>query len=230
MTEIDQAQVWRELKWGKFSASEEWKLTFGGKADKLTGLKPLFGDGAETYIKKVARQAFTMYNDEDQPMTYAMKLGVAKEPISFAELIRQLGVNNLTYYGGNNPRFDLFTNDSGTSPDAVAWADEAVGKAMYGAELKNPSGDVHMHYLLNIKDNATLKEHSIEYFTQVQKAMLTYGCDMWMWCSHNEFFPPKHKLLIVEIKADKNFQNELEARIDAATKEKYKFIEQLKSI
>lgn len=227
--ETDQAQAWRELKWGKFSASEEWKLTIGGKAEKGCLTRPMFGDGAMTYIKKVARQTFTMYNDEDQPMTYAMKLGVAKEPIAFAELSRQLGKNDLMYYGGNNPRFDLFTKDSGTSPDCVSWLDEGLKKAKYGAELKNPSGDTHMHYLLNIKDSATLKVESIEYYTQVQKAMLTYGCDMWIWCSHNEFFPPAQKLLLIEVKADKNFQNDLEARIASATNEKKRFLDQLKN-
>jgi hypothetical protein len=230
MVDIDPIQAWKEKKWSLFSASEEWKLTIPGKEDKKLGIRPMFGETGMTYIKKIARQAITQYNDEDQPETYAMKLGKAKEPDSFAYLCKMLGrFDIMEYYGGHNPLFELYTPDSGTSPDAVAWKDKTARIASFGCELKNPSGDTHFDYLMNIKNQETLKSYCPEYYTQVQKAMMTFKTDLWLWCSHNEYFKGRDRLLVIEVREDKNFQNDLDARIAAATKKKYEFIEQLKN-
>jgi hypothetical protein len=230
MIEVDPVQVWREKKWGKFSASEEWKLTVGGTMDKRTGTKPMFGETALSYIKKIARQAVTRYNDEDQPETYAMKLGKAKEPQSYEKLCGELkGSHFLEYYGCHNPLFEHYTKDSGTSPDVVAWKDKTNRIASFGAELKNPSGDTHFNYLLNIKDDNGLRSYAMEYWVQCQKAMMTFKCDKWLWCSHNEFFTGGDIMLIIVVGKDKNFQNDLDARISAATKMKYEFIKQLRN-
>jgi hypothetical protein len=230
---IESDQKWKELKWGMFSASLEFNLLSPGKYDKTTGTTPIFGDGAISYIRRVARQAFTLYNTEDEMETYAMKQGKAKESESFSELCRQLGRNDvLTYYGGLNALFVPYApykDDSGTSPDSVAWLDESARIASFGAELKNPSGDVHANYIEYVRDQQDLKKYSLMYFTQVQKAMMTFNCDTWLWCSHNEYFPSKQRLHIVEVVADKNFQNELEARIGMAVQKKHELIEIWKS-
>lgn len=227
---IEQAEQWKLDKWGKFSASEEWKLMAKGTMDKKTLTIPMFSEGGMTYIGEVAREAYTLYNEEDNGESFAMRNGKAKEHISFGWLINKvLKTDVLTYYGNLNPIFQLYTADSGTSPDSVAWKDYAAGIASFGAELKNPTAKVHMEYLMTIKDQQDLKAKCLNYYTQVQKAMMTFKTDLWLWCSHNEYFPEKDRMLIIEVKADKNFQNDLDARIAAATKEKYKIIEQLKN-
>ncbi len=230
MVEVDPRQAWLEKKWGRFSASEEGQLTVMGPADKKTGVRPFFGDGAVTYIREVARQAYTMFNDEeDQGMSFQMKMGIAKEHISFAYLQKMLGRDVLTYYGNLNPLFELYTEDSGTSPDSVAWKDELNKIVSFGAELKNPSGKIHMHYLETVRTWEDLKKESIKFYTQCQKAMMTFKTDLWLWCSHNEYFPAKDRMLIIEIPADKAFQADLDIRIEMATKEKYKVMENLKN-
>ena len=231
--QIESDQYWKELKWGKFSASLEFNLLSKGSFNKKTGLNEVFGDGAISYIRRVARQAFTMFNPEDEMETYAMKQGKAKEADSFAYLEKMLGRRDvLTYYGGLNPLFEPYApykDDSGTSPDSVAWKDEGARIASFGAELKNPAGDTHADYLEFVKDHHDLKRYSSMYYVQIQKAMMTFGCDMWLWCSHNEYFPTAQRMLIIEVPADKNFQNELDARLDLAIKKKYEFIETWKS-
>lgn len=231
--ELEQRDEWKFLKWGKFSASLEFNLMTPGKFDKETKTTSIFSEGGLTYIRKTAREAFTIFNEEDQPETFAMKMGKAKESISFQYLEKVLGRRDvLTYYGGLNPLFEPYApykDDSGTSPDSVAWKDEGARIASFGAELKNPNGDTHADYLEFIKDHHDLKRYSSMYYTQVQKAMSTFQCDMWLWCSHNEYFPPAQRMLIIEVPANKNFQNELDARLDSAIKKKYEHIEIWKS-
>lgn len=229
MIEVDPIQVWKEAKFGKFSASEEDVLLTPGFYDKKTGITPMFGLGALTYIEETAVDAYTIYSEEDNPETFEMKMGKAKEGLSFAWLLHQLGRDVLDYYGTLNPFFHLYTPDSGTSPDSVAWKDYEAKIAYFGAELKNPSRLVHAQYLRTIKDQYDLKTKKRKFYTQVQKAMMTFKCDLWLWCTHNEYFRGKDRMLIIEVKEDRNFQNELDARIAAATKLKYEFIEQLKN-
>jgi len=229
MNDIDPVEAWLEKKWGKFSGSEIWKLTIGGKEDKKTGTKSLFGDGAMSYIKKIAVQAYTLFNLDDNPETFQMKLGKAREHISAAYYQKLISFGGIMYYGGLNPLFEPYTADSGCSPDIVVWKDYKARIASWGAELKNPSSAVHMEYLLTIKDAMDLKRESIEYYSQCQFAMMTFKTDLWHWCSHNEYFPDKSRMLLIEVPQDKNFQNDLDARIEKATKLKYEFIEKLKN-
>lgn len=226
--ELEVKDQWKLDRWGMFTASEEWKLTISGKFDKATQTTPMFGDTGLTYIREKATEAYTIFSEDENPETYIMKMGKIREGGSFAWLCKELGREDvLTYYGGANPLFVPYApykNDSGTSPDAVAWKDEAARIASFGAELKNPTRKVHGEYLTTIKDNRTLKDVSIIYFTQIQKQMMTFGCDTWLFCSHHEHFPPKNRMHIVEITADKNFQNELDARLDSAIKMKHEII------
>lgn len=228
MIDQDNSEKWLLAKWGLFSASQLYHIMVPGKVDKATGLKPLFGEGAITYIKKIAREASTLFNMDENPMSYAMKMGKVREPASAAYYMKSIGVE-MNYYGGGEPLFHHYCPDSGASPDLVLWKDEGARIASFGCEMKNPSGDTHFDYLFNIKDAADLKKISLEYYTQCQFSMLVFKTDLWHWCSHNEYFPDPNRLLLIEVPADKNFQNELDARLSAAVKLKYEFINQLKN-
>lgn len=220
---------WKKLKFGKFSASQIFHLMIGGTTDKKTGQTPLFGKGAISHITKMARQEYTQFNEDDEPETFAMKLGKMRESTAAAYYLRAIGIKDMVYYGGANPLFHLYNKDAGASPDLVMWKDEPNKVASFGGEMKCPSGDVHMEYLRNIKKAEDLKTVSIEYYSQVQFSMLVFRTDLWHWCSHNEYFPEKDRLLLIEVPADKKFQNELDARLSAAIEMKYNIINELKN-
>ncbi len=214
-------EKWKLAKWGNFSASEMSKLLSKGTGSET------FGVGARTYINKIARQAYTTFNEEDEVETKAMKDGKMREPVSFAFLEKLLGFNGLIYYGGGNPIFHHYCPDSGCSPDVIAPID--ANTVSFGAELKNPTGDVHMEYLRKIKDQYDLKKESEIYYCQSQFSLMAYKCDLWLWCSHNEYFPFKDRMLIVEVKPDKSYQANLDIRLKMAIKERNRLIEELKN-
>lgn len=215
-------EAWLKKKWGRFSASQIFHLLVPGKGNEV------FSTGGITYIEKVALEAYTLFNTEENAESFHMKMGKVREPVSFARLRKILRFDGLEYHGGDNPVFDLYNDDSGVSPDCKAVAED--GAVSFGAELKNPTGKVHMFYLRNIKDQWDLKKISDEYYAQVQKTLLTYKCDHWLWTSNNEFFPEKDQMLIIEVKADKQYQQNMDIRLKMAIKKKYEIIEELKSL
>lgn len=221
-SEKAKVEAWLRKKWGRFSASQMFHLNVPGKAGEI------FSPGGITYIEQVACEAHTIYNDEESVESKAMKIGKIREPQSFAFLSRLLGFDGLQYFGGDNPIFDLYCPDSGVSPDCKAMLPD--GTVSFGAELKNPTRKVHMFYLRNIKDQLDLKRISDEYYAQVQMALMKYKCDHWLWCSHNEYFPFKNRMKIVEVKTDERYQQNMAIRIKMAVKMKYKIIEELNNL
>jgi hypothetical protein len=221
-SEKSKVEGWLKKKWGRFSASQIFHLMVQGKGGEV------FSPGGLTYIESVAREAYTIFNTEETPESFHMKMGKVREPASFARLRQTLRCDVLEYHGGDNPVFDLYTEDSGVSPDCKAPMPD--GTVSFGAELKNPTGKTHMFYLRNIKDQFDLKKISEEYYAQVQKTLLTYKCDHWLWTSNNEFFPPKDQMIIIEVKADKQYQQNMDIRLKMATKKKYEIIEELKAL
>jgi len=215
-----QIEAWKQAKWGRFSASQIFHLMLPGKSDT-------FSVGGYTYIENVAREAYTIYNEEEMVESFAMKMGKVREPQSYAHLRNLIGFDGLTYHGGDNPVFDLYCSDSGVSPDCKAILPD--GTVSFGAELKNPTGKTHMFYLRNVKDQWDLKRISEEYYAQVQMALLKYKCEHWLWCSYNEYFPFKDQMLLIEVKADKSYQSNMDIRIKMAVKKKYAILEELKN-
>lgn len=214
-------EAWLQNKWGKFSASQIFHLMTPGKGNEI------FSPGGITYIEHVAREAYTLFNNEESVESFAMKMGKVREPQSFAFLRRLIGFDKMEYYGGSNPLFQEYCPDSGASPDCLALLPD--GNASFGAELKNPTGKTHMHYLRTLKDQFDLLKQSEEYYAQVQFNLMVFKCDLWLWSSHNEYFPFKDRMLILECKSDKNYQRNLDIRLKMAVKKKYQIIEELKN-
>lgn len=220
---IDLEHLWKLAKWGRFSASEIDVLNIGGSGGKM------FGEGATTYIEKVAREAYTVYSDDDNVETFAMKKGKMKESEAFAHYRRIVGYSDIEYFGGSNPYFEKYCQDSGASPDCIAWINKENKKVSFGGELKCPVSKTHMFYLRNIKDQWDLKKADRTYYGQVQMNLLTFGADLWHWTSYNEYYPFKDQMLIIEVLPDKQYLDGLKMRLKQAVKEKYKIIEELRS-
>lgn len=229
--EIDLEAVlnWKRKKWGMFSASLIHHLLIPGTADKKTGLKDSFGKGALTYIHQIASQSYIEFNDEeDGAESFSMKEGKRREPISAGHYQRIIGLDNMVYFGGQ-PEFFKYNEHSGCSPDLVVWKGETNWIASFGAEFKNPKRDTHMDYLIEIKTWEDLKEKCPDYYAQCQFCMMTLKADLWHWVSHHEYYPTKDRLLIIEVPANKKFQDELDVKLSMAIKKKNEFVELLKN-
>lgn len=245
INDTSKEDTWLLEKWGCFSASEIYHLTIPGtrpktedeleeskkKGDKRKTVDTMWGAGAISYIKKVARQAYTIYNDRDGVETMAMKNGKRDEPAAFGHLYKKLSFPNLTYHGGDNPLFEKYCPSSGTSPDVLARIDENT--VSFGAELKCLTGDAHFDYLFDVgsdDDSAErLKDYEYKFWVQCQFAMMTFKCDLWLFAYYNEFFKGKDKMPIIEIKKDENFCMNLNVRIKQAVKIKDEIV-RLRSI
>lgn len=221
-TEIE--EKWLMAKWGMFSASEIAQLKVPGKEDKKTGHKEMFGAGAMTYIKTIARQAYTLFNRRDSVETYDMKMGKINEAQAYGHLYKLLGFDGLQYYGDSNPEFFQYCADSGASPDVLAPTPDGIS---FGSELKCPKGDTHFNYLSEMANQEQLQKIEPDYFGQCQFSMMTFKCDLWLWCSYNEFFPLKDRMLIIEVKRDNNWCNDMDLRLKQAVKMKYEFIQRI---
>lgn len=215
---------WLKEKWGCFSASTASELLSKGMGE-------LFGVGAKTRIKKVAREAYTQFNmDESSVSTKDMMLGKMREPISYAYLYKLLGIKTLEHHGDCNPLFyrhikDEYKEHAGCSPDVLAYKSD--GSISFGIEMKNPKGDAHQDYIMQIENASHLEKYCKDYWVQCQFSMMCYGLDLWLFTSHNEYFPPKTRMLIVEVPLDKSFVANYEIRLSMAIKMKNRIIEQV---
>ncbi len=221
ITDTTVQEQWLMDKWGCFSASEMHKLLSKGVGSDM------FGVAAKTYIEETAIDAYTMFSTDENVETYAMKMGKVNEAQSFGYLKMLLGVEILEYYGGANPIFKKYCPDSGCSPDCTAPLPD--GGISFGVELKNNQRKQHFRDLRLIADPIDLKREHLDDFTQCQFSMMCYKTDLWLWCSYNEYFPAQDKMLIIEVAADKSFQDNLGVRLQMAKKIKYRIIEQRKN-
>lgn len=212
-------EAWKLARKGKFSASRISELLGKGKDS-------MFGVGAMSYINEVACDAFTEFEDTEGMETYAMKMGKILEPQAAAHHQKIVGVE-ITHYGGNNPYFREYCPDSGGSPDAIAY--DISGDISFGAEYKCPKRETHWDYLFSISNQQDLQKVCPKYYAQVQFLIHIFKCDLWHWCSYNDYFKGKHKILIVEVQPDKLFMDNLLIRLKSAIKKKYELIEELRS-
>lgn len=214
----DAEAAWRMIKWGKFSASEIHNLMSRGRDQ-------MFGEGAWSYIHRIAREAMTAFNDDENNMSKAMFKGKMKEAEAFNYYRQIIGINSLEYFGGGNPLFEHYTKDSGASPDCLY---RRKNEVRWGAEFKCPTSKVHWDYIRNIKDQFDLQKIDPLYYGQCQFGMMTFKTDLWHWCTYNEYYPVKWRMHLIEIKTDISYQTNLKVRIAQGTAEKYKLINEMK--
>lgn len=222
-SDIDAESAWKRVKWSKFSASEIDNLMTKGKSG-------LFSTGGIAYIERIAREAFTVFNDDENNETFLMKRGKIKESEAFAYYCRMIGTSEFDYYGGGNPYFELYSEFSGASPDCILWKDKKNRVVSFGAEFKCPSSKIHFEYIRNVKDQWDLKGANSLYYGQCQMNLMTFNADLWHWCSYNEYYPFKNRMLIIEVQPDRAYQSELKIRIKQAEIERNKLLSELKSL
>lgn len=218
LTDETPEEAWRKVKWGKFSASEIHNLMSRGRNE-------MFGEGAWSYIERIAREALTLFNDDENNMTKAMLKGKMKEAEAFGYYRQVIGILGMEYFGGGNPYFEHYCKDSGASPDCLY---RRKGVVRWGAEFKCPTSKVHWDYVRKIKDQYDLLKVDPLYYGQCQFGMMTFKTDLWHWTSYNEYYPTKWRMHLIEIKPDLSYQSNLKIRIAQAVIEKYKLLNEMR--
>lgn len=204
---------WGRQRWGKFTASCIYRLMGSAKS-------------FDTYVDEVACEAYTEYEENQFDGTWEMRQGRIKEPIAFKFHENLLKIHlpadrfiKIEYFGDGNPNFKEYNEHAGASADCVVFKD--VNVAYFGGEYKCPKRDTHFDRIRSMKEWTDLKERHPDYYWQCQFNMMCWNVDMWHWCSFNELFPLKDRLLIIEVPANKADQQKLKIKLsDAIIKKK----------
>ena len=199
-------QEWREIRRGRFTASEIHKLIGTGvKPSKFGEKLSDWTDTAQNYIlSKVAEY----FSEQDQEITSReMQWGTDHEPEArayyegvFKEQVEEVG-------------FILWPANPlcGCSPDGI------VISKNRGIEIKCPfTLNAHIESFL-IKDNTTFKSYKPQYYWQVMSSLLFTGFDSWDFVSYHPFFKPDKRLTSIEILPCIADFEMLKERLQAAT-------------
>jgi hypothetical protein len=242
--QISQKEIdWLKARWAHFTGSQADRLMHTGirpmtkeelksrpPGNKNKTLPSLWGKTAITYIEEVATECVSEFNMDGGFENRAMRKGKLNEPISFKELENRLRLRKgiLHYHGGDDPQFFEYSSYFGVSPDIRAVTPK--GKTSFGAELKNPDTKQHFLYLLHANTGDKLKLYHPEYYGQCQSCCMKFETDHWLFVSFNEHMKNyADRMLIVEVKADKQYITNLDLRLKMANKEKEKMIQLLET-
>jgi hypothetical protein len=220
MIGIDQKDKWLEERRGKFSSSEIGKLLIG---DKKGGM---FGETSMSYIKLKAIETLTVMWEQPS-LEYLKPLlhGKAHELPAFNYYQKITGNYSMRYFGTDEPLYLAYNEDSGGSPDGIMGEEEVIHWLL---ELKCPiNSSIHFDYL-QMDNQYQLKDYNLQYYAQFQHLLMIGAIPGGHFFSFDDRYKnPKLKGKIIEILPDKKFQDNLDIRIQMATKEKYRIIEEL---
>jgi hypothetical protein len=205
---IDQgSDQWDEIRLGRFTSSEFWKLMdFGkrpmtekelaarpktGKGSKTTTMPDFskFSPGGETYIRVKVAETLT---GVPRPQAYAYPLVYGKEmepqAVEYFEVAKGLKCTSIG--------FQPFGDHAGGSPDRI------IEDSKWGLEVKCPlTSDKQIDYLY-LTDHYTLKLMYPDYYWQCVSLMFFMDFDGWHFCTFDpRFKSDKHKLTHIEILA-----------------------------
>lgn len=226
MDDILQTYEWLQLRCGRFTSSEFWKLLVSGrrdmtpaeleeaKANKITRktVDSMFGDTAMTYIySKIAeRLTLSVKQESNFVQTTFGKEMEWEAAHDFEEFTGKKGI----YYGVSNPKFFPKDDNLGCSPD---WISED-GKE--GTDFKCPYDQgVHMKNLITLKSEEDLKRVHPEYYHQGQCTMWQLGLEQFHFYSFDKrYIEDKYKRKMLTIYPDIKWQEEAQIRVDEAEK------------
>jgi hypothetical protein len=178
-------------RFGKFTASEIWKLLVGGKAKG-----DIFGETAKTYIKEKAVEILTQRR-KDSFGSRATDWGNEWE----YKAIKEYNCANFVdveYFGSNNPKFfpcPNFETYAGGSPDFII--NNIVG------EVKCPYDSINHLDNLNLNTQEDFKKLHKEYYSQIQFNIHCTGSEYAHFVSYDwRFVKEEQQLLIFQIDKD----------------------------
>lgn len=202
--------AWAAQRLGRFTASEIYKLMKGGrKKDQL------FGQGAMTYIEEKIAEIVTGEAKELEGLK-ALEWGAANE-LDAITLFQQMHFEEVQHFGLSNPEFFEWNSVSGGSPDGLTHTAVVEVKCPYVSSN-------HVGFLiaskLPIEQQAEwLKENWDNYYCQVQFNMLCCNRGKGYLISYDpRTVKPEHRIAVLEVMADGDFQMDIDFRISEAKK------------
>jgi len=206
--------AWLKKRREKFTSSENFLL-----------LKD--GSGRNSYIeRKVIELTTKMYERPDLSEVEALRHGKQYEYPAFEEYVSRTKNHSMTYMGDQNPIFIPWAKmpeESGGTPDAGNILID--GKIDYLLEIKCPINPAYHFRRLKWRSQWDIKEGYPSVYCQMQDLIRitgAFGCD---FVSYDERQLAKSKqIVIIEVKPDQKFIDNLEIRIQLAVKEKYKML------
>jgi len=220
---VNKVDAWHEIRRSRFTSSVNYKLLPAGGS-----IHP-FAKVGMTYIEeKVIELTTKMYERPELEEVESLLHGKAHELPAFERYVTETKNYSMTYIGDENPIFiecevEKLREESGGTPDFANILDSGV--IDMGGEIKCPKNPAYHFRRLDWKDQWDLKENYIEYYTQVQDLMRLTGAHEWDFVSYDERQLAKSKqIIIIPVKRDNAFIDNLELRIYLAVKEKYKLL------
>lgn len=204
-------QEWRDIRAGKFTASEMWRL-MGNPRSKEAKEAGEWSDEAVTYINiKVAEEITGQIHESGSAAS--LEWGANWESVAKTHFTKLTG--KPVYEAG----FKTYNAHAGGSIDG-----DADGPII---EIKCPynSGN-HVEYMKLVK-GIELQTAFPKIWWQVQSNLLFNSKPMCYFISFDPRFPDKQKMKIVEVYSHKEDQERLKVRIDKAIESKKALIQLL---
>lgn len=220
--DIELHDKWLMARRGKFTSSENYKLLLAGTGTNM------FGAGAITYIKEKALEMATlMYERPEMEEAKSLLHGKVYEYPAYVAYIKATKNYDMKYLGTENPIFledDLLPGESGGSPDIIMMTTDTGIDAL--GEIKCPKNPMNHYDRLFWKDQWDIKEKYMQCYCQMQDLMRISTAPICQFISFDDRMKDvKKKIKIIDVLPDRKFQDNLELRIRAAIKEKYKMHE-----
>lgn len=217
---LDKIDVWHEQRYGKFTASMIYKLLTKSKDNSY------FSVGAMSYIEEKAIETMTvMYERPELESVESLIHGKTYEEHAYHEYIKVTKNYNMRHFGSESPLFLDLNEYSGGSPDGIMGEGENI---YIGMEIKCPLNSKNHFKYLKFKTQWDLKESRIEYYSQIQFLLMITNAEYFHFVSYDERFrDEKLRIKVIDVYPDSNFQNNIEAKLLMAQKEKIKIINSL---
>lgn len=214
---MDNKDQWYVDRWGKFTASEIYKILSSGRGSDM------FGAPAKEYIRQKAIENMSvMWERPELEFVKAILHGRAHEYPAF-EAYKSVSRNySMQYFGSDNPVFIRFNEDSGGSPDGIIGSAKNV---TWGLELKCPKNPgIHLDHM-EMANQYDLEAYNLSYYAQIQFNLMVTKAEGWHFVSYDERYRAPHmKIKILDVFPDRRFQDNLEIRLRMAIRHRNEII------
>ena len=203
--------LWLKKRMGRFSGSEFHRLMAYEDKD-------VFPKGAETYAMEKAVESL-LSDPEPSYSNDDMERGSETEIESVAHFMEVTGLQVEKY--GEEQEFVELGKHVGCTPDGLIGDDGLI-------EGKCPKAKTHFFYLINIKDQTTLKKHCSNYYWQCQGNMYVTDRKYCYWFSYDPRFKDvKNRIHIIKVERNEADIEKLKNRIQMAIAKKNELIRKL---